>query len=120
MASPACAPLPLVVSPAPETAKQFQGLARQLARLNGKQLARLVPLVGDAVVDAAELAGRISIRNQGRQRQENLVARLLREASEIEGAAGLEPDQLQVWGRRRQAAGGRGGRPARMHACAAA
>lgn len=61
-------------------AKQFQDLARQLTRLTEKQLVRLQPLVGEQVVDAVGLAARISNRNQGRQRQESLVAKLLRES----------------------------------------
>lgn len=46
-------------------------------------------------MEAAGLAARISHRNQGRQRQEGLVARRLREASDA-GEANLE--QLQVCG----------------------
>ncbi|KAL4432801.1 hypothetical protein ABPG77_008127 [Micractinium sp. CCAP 211/92] len=65
---------------AKEEAKHFQQIARQLSRLTEKQLARLEPLVGEEVVAATALAARISHRNQGRQRQESLVARLLRES----------------------------------------
>ncbi|PRW18310.1 hypothetical protein C2E21_9330 [Chlorella sorokiniana] len=64
------------------SAKAFQDIARQLSRLTDKQLARLTPLVGEEVVDAVALAARIDRRNQGRQRQESLVARLLRESVE--------------------------------------
>lgn len=73
-------------------AKAFQRLARELSRLSEKQLARLEPLVGEGVVDAVGVAASLSIRNQGRQRQESLVARLLRESVE-------EVEALQVgWG----------------------
>ena len=59
-------------------AKQYQDLARLLSRLSDRQLARLQPMVGEDVVDAVALAARISHRNQGRQRQESLIAKLLR------------------------------------------
>ena len=52
----------------------------------------LTPLVGEEVVDAVALAARIDRRNQGRGRQESLVARLLRES--VEDEAGVQ--QLQV------------------------
>ncbi|KAL4458110.1 hypothetical protein ABPG75_012975 [Micractinium tetrahymenae] len=65
---------------AKEEAKHFQEIARQMSRLTEKQLARLEPLIGEEVVAATALANRISHRNQGRQRQESLVARLLRES----------------------------------------
>jgi len=70
-------------------------MARQLSRLTDKQLARLTPLVGEEVVDAVALSARIDRRNQGRGRQESLVARLLRES--VEDEAGMQ--QLQVGGR---------------------
>jgi ribosomal 50S subunit-associated protein YjgA (DUF615 family) len=80
-------------------------MSRELARLTEKQLARLEPLLGEQVVTAVALAS-ISHRNQGRQRQESLVARMLREsASEAAEAA-----QLRVRGWRR--GGGRGERSA--------
>lgn len=56
---------------------------------------RLTPLVGEDVVEAVALAARISHRNQGRQRQEGLVAKRLREAFADGNAS---PDQLQVRG----------------------
>ena len=59
-------------------AKHYQEIARALAKLSDRQLARLEPLVGEDVVSAVGLASRISHRNQGRQRQESLVAKLLR------------------------------------------
>jgi ribosomal 50S subunit-associated protein YjgA (DUF615 family) len=59
-------------------AKHYQEIARALAKLSERQLARLEPLVGEDVVSAVGLASRISHRNQGRQRQESLVAKLLR------------------------------------------
>lgn len=86
----------LTLSPAPSfpAAKAFQDIARQLSRLTDKQLARLTPLVGEEVVDAVALAARLDRRNQGRGRQESLVARLLRES--VEDEAGMQ--QLQVGG----------------------
>lgn len=66
-------------------------MSRELARLTEKQLARLEPLLGEELVSAAALAASISHRNQGRQRQENLVARMLREST-AEG----EMEQLRV------------------------
>lgn len=84
----------MTLSPAPSfpAAKAFQDIARQLSRLTDKQLARLTPLVGEEVVDAVALAARLDRRNQGRGRQESLVARLLRES--VEDEAGMQ--QLQV------------------------
>lgn len=85
---PACTPLfpclpahhPGTACPHLDAAKLFQEIARQMSRLTEKQLARLEPLVGEEVVAATAQASRISHRNQGRQRQEGLVARLLRES----------------------------------------
>ncbi|KAL4853423.1 hypothetical protein ACK3TF_005562 [Chlorella vulgaris] len=78
-------------------AKQFQDISRKLARLSDKQLARLEPLVGEEVVEAVALAASISHRNQGRQRQEGLVAKMLRE-SETDAAELQAAIESVKWG----------------------
>lgn len=87
-----CAATPHLRPPGPAAAQAFQDIARQLSRLTEKQLVRLTPLLGEEVTDAVALAARISHRNQGRGRQEGLVARLLRSSADD----GLGMDQLLV------------------------
>ncbi len=62
----------------PQIAQQVLDLVRGLVGMNRKQLAAVSHLLNDEQLEHLRLAARLPITNQGRKREENLVAKLLR------------------------------------------
>eukprot|EP00197_Chlamydomonas_leiostraca_P003540 CAMPEP_0202875712 /NCGR_PEP_ID=MMETSP1391-20130828/27799_1 /ASSEMBLY_ACC=CAM_ASM_000867 /TAXON_ID=1034604 /ORGANISM="Chlamydomonas leiostraca, Strain SAG 11-49" /LENGTH=209 /DNA_ID=CAMNT_0049557439 /DNA_START=22 /DNA_END=647 /DNA_ORIENTATION=- len=60
-----------------------------LAHMTEKQLKALSPLVGEQVLDAVRIAAKLPRSNQGRKRQEGLVAKLLRDRLDDDAMAQL-------------------------------
>lgn len=65
-------------------------LVQGLTAMNAKQLKGVAHLVTPRVIDAIAIASKIDGTNQGRRRQEGLVAKMLREEADDDVMAKLE------------------------------
>ena len=59
-------------------AKEYLEGAELLTSLGKKQLRNLSPFLDDSILDLVVLAQKLSVRNQGRKRLEQTIAKLLR------------------------------------------
>ena len=74
----------------PRTAHESQDIAHQLSEMSDKQLSHVAPLLDDYIIYEVRISAKINGRNQGRRRQEGLIAKMLR------NLPGLELEQLEV------------------------
>ena len=67
-----------------------QDIAHQLSEMSEKQLSHVAPMLDEYILAEVRISAKIHGRNQGRRRQEGLIAKMLR------NLPGLDLDNLQA------------------------